>query len=74
MLFKSADVEGILAGRITLAFRRWRRPSVKAGGTLRVPGAVLAIEAVDVIEPSAINESDARWGTRPRGSRLTCVS
>jgi hypothetical protein len=59
MLFKSADVDGILAGTITLAFRRWLRPSVKAGGTLRIPGAVLAIEAVEVIEPYAVTDSDA---------------
>ena len=70
MLFKSAEVEGILAGRITLAFRRWLRPSVKAGGTLRIPGAVVAIEAVDVIEPSAITESDARKAGRDSGASL----
>jgi hypothetical protein len=50
MLFKSEDIKGILAGDITLAFRRWVRPTVKAGGTLRIPGHVLAIEAVEVIE------------------------
>jgi len=64
MLFKSPDVDGILAGKITLAFRRWLRPSVKAGGTLRIPGAVLAIESVEVIEPSAITEVEARKAGR----------
>lgn len=71
MLFRSADVDGILAGKITLAFRRWLRPSVKAGGTLRIPGAVLAIEAVDVIEPSAITEGDAHRAGR--GSRASLL-
>lgn len=60
MLFKNDDIKGIFAGDLTLAFRRWIRPTVKAGGTLRIPNGVLAIEAVDVIEPSDVSEQDAR--------------
>jgi hypothetical protein len=72
LLFKGADVEGILAGDITLAFRRWKRPTVKSGGTLRIPNAVLAIEAVDVIEASAISDRDARSaGRASKASLLT---
>ena len=36
MLLKHVTLEGIRDGRITLAFRRWKRPTVKAGGTLFV--------------------------------------
>jgi hypothetical protein len=64
LLFKSADIDGIHAGDITLAFRRWKRPTVKTGGTLRIPNGVLAIEAVDVIEASAISDRDARSAGR----------
>lgn len=70
MLFRADDVKGILAGDITLAFRRWKRPTVKAGGTLRVPGAVLAIETVDVIEPSDVSDRDARAAGRPSRTAL----
>jgi hypothetical protein len=70
MLFRSADVEGILAGDITLAFRRWKRPAVRAGGTLRIPTAVLAIDAVEVIQPSAISHRDARSAGRPSKAAL----
>jgi hypothetical protein len=70
VLFRSKEVEGILAGDITLAFRRWMRPTVKAGGTLRIPGGVLAIEAVDVIEPSEVSERDARLAGRPSRESL----
>jgi hypothetical protein len=70
MLFKSADITGILAGDITLAFRRWRRPTVKAGGTLRIPGHVLAIEAVERIEPSAVSDRDARNAGRESRAAL----
>jgi hypothetical protein len=71
MLFRSADIRGIRSGEITLAFRRWKRPTVKAGGTLRIPDGVLAIEAVDIIEPSAISDGDAhRAGRESRASLL----
>jgi hypothetical protein len=70
MLFKGADVEGILAGKITLAFRRWKRPTVRAGGTLRIPTAVLAIDAVAVIEPSDVSDSEARHAGRTSKAAL----
>jgi hypothetical protein len=72
VLFRSAEIEGILAGDITLAFRRWKRPTVKAGGTLRIPSGVLGIEAVEVIEPSAITDDDARRAGR--GSRASLLA
>ena len=60
MLFK-ADVWPRLAnGSITVAFRRWKRPTVKAGGTLQSPAGLLAIETVDRIGPDDITDADAR--------------
>lgn len=43
MLFKKAALDGIAAGRITLAFRRRRRPTVRQGGTLRTRAGVLDV-------------------------------
>jgi DNA-binding transcriptional ArsR family regulator len=60
MLFKSRILEGIRAGSITLAFRRWTRPTVRAGGTLKTPIGVLGIEGVDAIIPDEISAEDAR--------------
>jgi hypothetical protein len=37
MLLKRAILDGIADGRISLVFRRWRRPTVKKGGTLNMP-------------------------------------
>jgi hypothetical protein len=37
MLFKQSFLAGIEAGTITLAFRHWQRPTVKAGGDRRSP-------------------------------------
>jgi hypothetical protein len=53
-------LDRIAAGDVDLAFRRWRRPTVKAGGRLRTAIGELAIDAVDVVEPSRINTAQAR--------------
>jgi hypothetical protein len=60
MLFRRADLDGIAAGRITLAFRRQRRPTVKAGGTLHTRAGLLAIESVKAVDPARIGPRDAR--------------
>jgi hypothetical protein len=70
VLLNQRTLRGIAAGEITLAFRVWRRPSVKAGGTLRTPVGVLAIEAVDVVEPTQVTDQDARRAGHPDRAAL----
>ncbi len=60
MIFERRFLEGIRAGTITLAFRRWRRPTVKAGGTRLTAVGQLSIDAVDRIRPDQISDDDAR--------------
>jgi hypothetical protein len=60
MLFRQNGLDGIRDGRITLAFRRWRRATVKTGGTLMLPIGQLQIVEVREIGESAITEEDAR--------------
>ena len=59
MLFRTEFLEGVRAGRVTLAFRRWRRPTVRAGGTLLTPIGELGIAAVDRVPEASISEEDA---------------
>jgi replicative superfamily II helicase len=65
MLFRSQVLDQIAHGRLTLAFRRWRRPTVKEGGSLETAVGMLAIEAVDRIREGHITEEEAR-GARMR--------
>jgi hypothetical protein len=51
--------DGLLDGSITVAFRRWRRPQVVAGRRYRTRAGMLAVDAVDVIDPAAITAEDA---------------
>lgn len=59
MLFRSEFLEGIRHGDITLAFRRWRRPSVQAGGTLLTPVGQLSIQSVDQVALETISIAEA---------------
>ena len=60
MLFKKPFWEGLRSGTITLAFRRWKKPTVKAGGTLRSPVGTLHIESVRTVPLSSLNVEQAK--------------
>jgi len=64
VLFDDEDRRAVHEGRITVAFRRWRRPTVRAGGTLTTADGVLAIDEVDVIDPQDVTDADAHAAGR----------
>lgn len=59
MLLSKTELEAIRAGRLTLLFRRWRRPTVKTGGSLNTAVGVLGIVRVVQVEGADISERDA---------------
>jgi len=60
MLIKHQILEQMANGSVCLAFRRWRRPTVRAGGHLRTAVGILAIDAVDVVTPDQITDAEAQ--------------
>src|SRR5437868_9188148 len=60
MQFEQRLWAGLADGSVTVAVRRWKRPSVKTGGTLKSPGGVLAIDEVARIELADVTGADAR--------------
>jgi hypothetical protein len=60
VLFKRDALDGLADGTITVAFRRWARPRVRSGGQLRTAVGVLAVDAVDEMDPADITADDAR--------------
>jgi len=60
VLIPAKVAEGIASGDITVQFRWWKKPTVKAGGTLRSRIGVLQIDAVDIIGMRQITAADAR--------------
>jgi hypothetical protein len=64
MLIRRAVLDRIAAGEITLAFRRWRRPTVRPGGQLHTAAGLLAIDSVDLAarldQPTPAFKANAR--------------
>ena len=60
MLIRKAILEKIKSGDVTLAFRRWRRTTVKTGGSLKTEVGILAIQNVEKITLQCISDFDAQ--------------
>jgi hypothetical protein len=60
MLFRREILDGIADGRVNLAFRRWRKPSVKAGSRVRTASGVVPIVSIETVEIGTISNADAK--------------
>ena len=60
MLFRQHFLDGIRRGTITVAYRRWQRPSVKSGGKLMTSIGQLHITSVTPIRLNHLSEIDAQ--------------
>ena len=59
MLFKQKHLEGIKAGNISLAFRKWKKLSVNAGSLIKTSVGVIKIISTKEISLSEITDPDA---------------
>ena len=62
MLFSAELRQAVLAGEITVSFRLWKRPKVKAGGRYPVdPGlGFIEVDSVELMPFAAITDADVR--------------
>jgi hypothetical protein len=60
MLFRTADLKAIVEGQRKLAFRRWKRPTARAGGTVETQLGLIGIDSVEEIDPQSVTEEDAQ--------------
>jgi hypothetical protein len=60
MLFEPRLRRGIIDGSITVAFRRWKRPQVLAGGRYRTGAGLAEATSVKMIDESSITRADAK--------------
>src|SRR3954453_15329676 len=60
MLFPKRLWVGLADGSVSVAFRYWKRPTVKGGGTLHRAVGVLAMDSVDRMARRAITPAEAR--------------
>jgi hypothetical protein len=65
MLFKKSQLDGIADGSITLTFRRWDGPRVRAGSHQRTAAGVVAFDDVRVVKDLSDEEArQAGWASR----------
>jgi hypothetical protein len=55
----------VIAGAITVSFRLWQRPKVRAGGRYRVGPAEIEVDSVDLVPFAAITPTDVRRSGEP---------
>lgn len=60
MLFEPRLRDGIADGTVTVMFRRWRRTQAVAGHRYRTGSSMIQVESVDVVDPAAITDQEAR--------------
>jgi hypothetical protein len=59
MLLDRDTLDRIARGEVSLAFRRWRRPTVRSGGTLLTAAGQLAIGTVAIVPIETITHQEA---------------
>lgn len=60
MLLKLALLEDIKAGKVDVIFRRWNRPTVKPGGTLKTKLGLLSIKSITDMSADDVTDADAK--------------
>ena len=60
MQFSPELRERVAAGDVTVSIRLWQRPQVRVGGRYRVAGAVIEVDAVELLPFSSISAADVR--------------
>jgi hypothetical protein len=60
MRFEQRLRNGLHDGSITVAFRRWKKHQVVAGGRYRTGAGLVQVDSVDVVDPDRISAADAR--------------
>lgn len=62
MLIKNIIPRQIKQGDITLAFQRWHRPTIRAGGTIKTTTGVLKSKNTEEVDPAEVFDKKGRIG------------
>jgi len=65
MNFSKELLAAVLAGDLTVSFRLWSRPKVKAGGRYPVGPALIEIDSMELVPFSAVTPEDVRQACEP---------
>jgi hypothetical protein len=65
MVFSRELRDAVIAGNVTVSFRLWQRPQVRAGSTYAVRDRQIHVDAIDIIPFYAISDEDVRRSGEP---------
>jgi hypothetical protein len=65
MLFEARFREGVQDGSVTITFRRWKRVQAIAGHRYRTAVGMVEVEQVEIVDPAAITDAEARRSGYP---------
>jgi len=57
--------DDVIAGDITVSFRLWQRPRVRAGGRYPVGPAMIEVDSVELVPFSTVTAADVRQAGEP---------
>jgi hypothetical protein len=57
--------DDVIAGDITVSFRLWQRPRVRAGGRYRVGPALIEVDSIELVPFAAITSDDVSRSGEP---------
>ncbi|MDP9333120.1 MAG: ASCH domain-containing protein [Actinomycetota bacterium] len=60
MQFSPELRDGVASGRITVSFRLWSRPKVKAGGRYATGLARIEVDSIELVPFSSVTRADVR--------------
>jgi hypothetical protein len=62
--------QGVRDGTVTLAYRRWKKQDVEPGRRFTTAAGMVRVESVEVVDPDAITDEEARQAGWPDAARL----
>jgi len=60
MLFKQVNLDGLKAGKVNLAFRKWKKPAAKEGSQIKTGIGLVEIGKIEIVKENQIKDVDAK--------------
>ena len=70
MLLPLKVAQGVRDGSVTLAYRRWKKQDVEPGRRFTTAAGMVRVESVELVDPDAITDEEARQAGWPDAVRL----
>ncbi|SJN47203.1 Mlr6918 protein [Microbacterium esteraromaticum] len=60
MILTERIAHAVAAGKVTVAYRRWKQPRVKPGTEFRTVAGLVRVETIKPVAPAGLSDADAR--------------